>query len=110
MSGYPQRHRGPQQSVAPCRDCRDPVVWASTPTGKRIPLDPDPIGGIALSVAGVRPYLLIERAGDWRLAIELRDHELAAEVLTLDNVGQLRTSHFDSCPNRVQHRERADFR
>lgn len=108
MSGYPQRHRGPQQSVAPCRDCRAPIAWASTPTGKRLPLDLDQLGGMALSVAGVRPYLLIERAGDWRLAVELHDLETAAETLTLEGL-QLRTSHFDTCPNRVQHRERRDY-
>lgn len=108
-SGYPQRgHRGPQQSIAPCRDCREPIIWTTTPNGKRLPLDHAPMGGMALSVAGVRPYLLVERPGDWRVAVELHDLQLAAEVLTIDGLA-IHTSHFDSCSQRVPFRERKDF-
>lgn len=110
-SGYPNRSatRGHvQQGIAPCRDCREPVKWATTPRGARIPLDLDPIGAMALTVAGIRPYLLIERPGDWRLAVELHDPELAGEVLMGDGLS-LATSHFDTCASRPQPRERADL-
>lgn len=110
-SGYPHRSAtGAQihQSVAPCRDCREPIKWATTPRGARIPLDLEPVPAMVLGTAGVRPYLLIERPGDWRLAVELHDPDLAGEALAQDGL-DLATSHFDTCPRRPQPRERADL-
>jgi hypothetical protein len=92
-SGYPARGRQP---VAPCRDCRAPMRWATTPAGSRIALDPVPLTdapGI-----GVAAYLVVEHPRDWRLAVELKDGDLIREVLDLE--GRVWASHFDTCPRR----------
>lgn len=103
-SGFPQgrSHRGRSHTAqGRCRDCGELMLWATTGYGSRIPLDIEP----AATPDG-RRYLVVERERDWRLAIEIRDHGLAEEVLEL-GMG-LRTHHFDTCPKR-RPRERADL-
>jgi hypothetical protein len=64
-----------------CRTCSAPVMWATTTTGKAIPLNPEPRPG-----------------GN----IDLRDG--VAHVVKPD--GQARyTSHFSDCPQANGHRK-----
>lgn len=81
---------------ARCRTCRAPVVWAVLPSGRRIPLDPepDPAGRVRLEAIG---------PGTDRAAVVLNtgdaeDARAAGEALY--------TSHFATCPQADQHRRR----
>lgn len=87
-----------------CRDCRATVLWATTPSGKRIPFD---MRRIAAGGSN-RPYAIVEHDGDWRLAVMLHDPELAREVEDLGDGILLAECHFDTCPSR-RPRERADL-
>lgn len=64
-----------------CRSCDEPIEWAVTTNGKRIPLDLGEYedGNIILDASGVA-------------------HVVVAPALPL------RRSHFVSCPNAEQHR------
>lgn len=57
------------------RGCGAPVIWATTPRGKNIPLDPEPVAGGNLEL----------RAG-------------IAMVVTADPEVRRYRSHFASCP------------
>lgn len=106
-SCYPQGRdqRGRQHTpTGNCRDCSATIVWATTPSGKRIPLDP---GGASETGLPSRPYLVIEEADNWRLAIELRDDGVAEEVIDVHKA-PLHACHFDTCPER-RPRARADL-
>lgn len=107
-SGYSGRdHRGRHRSPnTPCHDCKAPMAWATAAGGYRIALDAE-----RADVAGATAWVLLERRqGDWRLAFPIASDELVeeAEALGLD----VRTSHFDTCPNRLERRrppERKDL-
>jgi hypothetical protein len=106
-SGYNTRDRRGRHRPAdtPCRDCKAPMAWATASGGYRIALDVRRID------VERPPYLLLEEdGGDWRLAVRLADADLALEAqeLGLD----VRTSHFDTCPARLERmrpRERKDL-
>lgn len=103
-AGRDQRNRQ-HSPTGKCRDCRATVAWATTPSGKRIPLDPEAWpAGIDLPP---RPYLLIEHPDHWRLAIELRDPGVAEEVQDVHGT-PVRTCHWDTCAQR-RPRPRADL-
>jgi hypothetical protein len=63
-----------------CRTCKRPIVWAITATGKRIPLDPEPVKG-----------------GNLRL---VDGRALAAR----DEPGPRFVTHFATCPFASEHR------
>lgn len=108
-SCYPQGRdqRGRQHTpTGNCRDCSAAIVWATTPSGKRIPLDPGASSSVDVGLPA-RPYLLIEEADHWRLAIELRDPGVAEEVLDVRH-SPLYSCHFDTCTER-RPRQRADL-
>jgi hypothetical protein len=92
-SGRDQRGRV-HQPVAPCRDCRQPILWATTPRGARFALDVEALHTVPDPPA--RVYLVLEGPHDWRLVVELHDRELAREALDLH--GTLYSAHFDTCP------------
>lgn len=105
-SGYPQGRDQRGKVHAPssrCRDCGATVLWATSPSGKRIPFDMRVVDPRASS----RLYALWERPNDWRLAVMIRDEDLAVELAGFDGV-PLVECHFDTCPER-QPRERADL-
>jgi len=75
---------------ATCRSCHAPILWVTTPSGKKMPLDPDPVDhadGSALFVYcgdnEVRPSTKGDRLSD---AVEY-------------------ASHFSTCPDAGQWRE-----
>lgn len=108
-SGYPQGRDQRGRAHTPtgrCRDCRATVLWATTPSGKRMPFDMRR----ASADATPRPYAIFERADDWRLAVMLHDAELAGEIETLGDGVILAECHWDTCPERQPRmRERADL-
>lgn len=75
------------------------MSWATAGDGRRLPLDQ----GIA-DVTD-RAYVLLEAAGGWRLALEVRigdELELAGEAQ--EHGLDVRTSHLDTCPVRLERR------
>lgn len=106
-SGYPQGRDKRNRAHTPtskCRDCPATVLWATTPSGKRMPFDLR----VADPDADARVYLLVEHPGDWRLAVMLHDAELAGEIREQE-LAPLAVCHWDTCPNRERPRERADL-
>jgi hypothetical protein len=77
--------------TATCRSCRAPIWWCRTPTGRSIPVDPEPVSQGNLVVGERTAY-----AG--RAARVLRSGEEPAE-------GETRhVSHFATCPDADRHR------
>lgn len=78
--------------MARCRSCEARIVWAVTPAGRRIPLDPDPVegGNVLLAPAIASPSGAVARV--------LTNDERAAHV------GPLHVSHFATCPKAKAHR------
>lgn len=76
-----------------CRSCGQPIQWATTTTGKRMPVDrrPHPDGNVLL-----RP----RTAGPGLEAVVLGPLERLAQ----ERVHQLHQSHFATCPQADQHR------
>jgi len=64
-----------------CRSCRAPIRWATTETGKNIPLDLEPVpkGNLVLEAGVVR----VVPPGEGRYV-----------------------SHFSTCPNSKKHRQK----
>lgn len=69
-----------------CRSCGDPVIWAVTKAGKRIPVDPD-----------------VSETGNIALRRGTRGQIVA--VVSRTPVNQGRLSHFVTCPNAQKHRK-----
>jgi hypothetical protein len=83
---------GPYRGV--CSTCRNPIVWAITRDGVKMPVDPYPADN-----------------GNVQLAVQAR--ELHAAVLKAGPARRTRTlgiplhlSHHATCPNADQHRRR----
>lgn len=72
-----------------CRSCGAPIMWAATPKGRRMPMDPEP------TPAGNRQ--LVDRAG-------LAPLSLAVDATTPPEVPRY-TAHFATCPNAQAHRK-----
>lgn len=77
---------------ARCKTCQAPVVWGTLPSGKRMPVDPEPVaGGNVVVVSG--------NDGP-ELQVLNRD-----QVQKRRNLGlRARTSHFATCPQAKAHR------
>lgn len=78
-------------SSSPCRYCGEPVVWALTKTGKRMPVDPqpDPAGNVVLTTT-------TGSLSETPLALVLGSADQRAEV----NPDDLHTSHMQTCQQR----------
>lgn len=76
-----------------CRSCAAPIVWATTPAGRLIPIDAQPVddGNVAVhrSLDGVHMYARVLKVGEEPEPGEGRG-----------------TSHFATCPNADAHRRR----
>jgi len=73
----------------PCKSCDAPIMWVTTESGKKMPLDrvPVPDGNVVL------------RGVDEPVAVYVTDKRPAIE-------GERRyTSHFATCPNAASHRK-----
>lgn len=75
--------------LAHCRSCEEPIVWAVTTNGKKMPVDADP-------VVAQRGFRLTD----------LRDDEppIASFTTTPGDGERLYQSHFSTCPNADEHR------
>lgn len=75
--------------VTACRSCDAPVIWATTTKGKAMLVDAEP-------------------SDDGNVELALRDGRAVATVLTGPSLleGPLRTSHFATCPQADQWRQR----
>lgn len=71
---------------ATCKHCGRPIVWARTPRGQNLAVDPNPraAGGFVLEATGVRD-------GRVEFGVRLARPADAPEVR--------RACHFDTCPN-----------
>ncbi len=66
-----------------CRSCHQPIVWAWTTKGKKLPLDPEPSPAGNVLLAGTTAHVLS-----------------AADSATLRAIDQaLWTSHLVTCPD-----------
>lgn len=77
--------------MATCRSCGAEVEWVVLKSGKRNPLDPDPVDGGNIRVTGTHT----DEQG--------RTSPLAEYV---GNGKGDRVSHFATCPNAAQHRRK----
>lgn len=69
--------------LSKCRSCKQPILFALTRKGRRIPLDPDPVEN-----------------GNIRLTeVEGRKLPLARVVDGTENPGPRYRTHFASCPD-----------
>ena len=71
--------------IEPCRSCTQPVIWAKTKTGKRMPVNAEPSedGNIRLARINGGPYADV----------------LSPARLAAGTQEPLRTSHFVTCPD-----------
>lgn len=73
-----------------CNSCGAPIRWVETPTGKRMPLDPEPVVGGNIEI------------GDDGIA---RVFGKAEADVRAANGDLLHKSHFATCPTASQHRQ-----
>lgn len=74
--------RQPIRGLSTCSACRQPIVWALTMKGKRIPLNPDP-----------------NEKGNLALTRTVDGHLVAIFVAPSDfQISPRYTSHFANCP------------
>lgn len=76
--------------TARCRSCDAPMLWASTPAGKLMPLDAEPVEHG--NVAAHRD----EDGNLWARALRVGEEPLEHEARYV--------THFSSCPNGSLHR------
>ncbi len=86
---------------ATCRSCRQPVRWVETTTGRKMPLDPEPVeDGNVVETDVLHEGTSLER--------------VIVRVLALGTPPPpdrlLYRSHFATCPNAAQHRQRRPSR
>ena len=72
-----------------CRSCGAEIIWATTPAGKPMPLDPERVPGGNIDVEVVN--------GDW-----------TARVVPSDVHTERHVTHFVSCPQAAAHRQSRD--
>ncbi|MFD3431133.1 hypothetical protein [Nocardia fluminea] len=65
-----------------CRSCSAPIAWRRTAEGKRIPLDPEPVAGGNLMIAGNGTALVVGPTASPAINSDIRY-----------------VSHFATCPN-----------
>jgi hypothetical protein len=77
--------------VSTCRSCGAEVVWAVTPGGKRMPVDPEPV---------VDGNVHLDRRQNPPLAQVIG----SAPTLYDEEPADVYVSHFATCPNADRHR------
>lgn len=72
-----------------CRSCGAPVIWAVTASGKRMPVDAEPVegGNVRLDDVGLPDPQAVVFGG-----------------FSADHADTLHKSHFATCVNAAQHR------
>lgn len=80
--------------MSACATCRAPIVWAYTPSGKRIPLDAEHTDD------GLRP--VTSPQGN---LVATGEEILGAVVVRVEQGGRF-VSHFATCPDAGQHRRK----
>lgn len=74
-----------------CSSCGADVFWRTTPAGRSIPIDPEPVIGGNIELEGLNACRFLKRD-------EVYEHRTAGVYVY--------RSHFASCPDAVQHRRR----
>ena len=71
--------------MSTCRSCCKDIIWSETASGKKIPIDPEPVpsGNIMLECHGALATVVAPRP-------DVKRH----------------VSHFATCPNASSHRKR----
>jgi hypothetical protein len=71
-----------------CRSCDAPIIWATTPTGKAMPIDAEPVegGNVVIFDGPEGPLAVVTHASQAPDKARYR-------------------AHFASCPNASQHRK-----
>lgn len=77
--------------MAACRSCGESIIWRTTPGGKPMPLDPEPVDHGNVIVLDDRRCRVVGGAA-------AEDHKREG--------GELYVSHFATCPNANEHRKR----
>jgi hypothetical protein len=75
--------------MSACRSCGQEIIWATTPKGRYIPIDPEP-----------------DPKGHLVLADTSKGAVLARVDRPDDPVGVRYVSHFATCPHADRHRKR----
>lgn len=86
-----------------CRSCAAPVHWALTPDGKKNPIDYNSVGA-----AGNVLLLSPSKLGGQLLAVTLSGDAL--ELARRQDPPYLFVSHWATCPQRAEWREKTDAR
>lgn len=91
-----------------CRACNAPLEWVKTPSGKAVPLNPEPINGLLLEGAA---GLQTARERGWRVVTGYDERGEVRRVAEapLDQGGTwvtVRETHFSDCPERGKFRRR----
>jgi hypothetical protein len=81
--------------VSDCRSCGAAIRWAVTATGKRIPLDPEPVDGGNIVIDNSGPHGPIATVVGKATQPGLFGDDSPRYV-----------SHFATCPNADRHRRR----
>lgn len=94
----------PWGDLAECAGCRAPIVWVTTPSGKKAPLEPEPFTGVVLegaearAAAGTKGYVIgLDVNGDQRRI------RVGGQLLLGEQTAELATvwvNHFATCPRR----------
>lgn len=100
-------HRPSTGAGAHCRSCRAPIVWAFTDTGRKMPVDrePVPMTGLLAEVRDGNLVLWYAVDGQGR-AIGAQNVSHATEEQRRDPSVPLWKSHFVTCPKAATHRRR----
>jgi len=80
--------------IKACRSCGAAIFFASTESGKAIPMDPQPTAQGNMYVFDLEgdPVALSEQSGDVRVQAERKNH------------ARRYRSHFATCPRASEHR------
>jgi hypothetical protein len=84
--------QGGVKAISYCRSCREPIFWAVTSNGRRMPVDPLPVpSGNVLIASGTRSF---------------EAYVLGATAASgaLEQGVALHFSHFTTCPQASDHR------
>lgn len=81
---------------AHCRSCDASIIWATSPAGRTLPLDAEPISGFG-------DLRMTSRSILYRLD---EGQAVRAFMTSPEESERLYISHFQSCPNAAQHSRR----
>lgn len=82
--------------MASCRSCGARIIWALTPTGKRMPIDAEPVDG-----GNIILHQPVERGGSPTCTVVGK----RVQPSLFGDDGPRHTSHFATCPNASHHRK-----